>query len=32
VEETGSGPCPVAGLGVSGAEPLGSAAREFIIF
>jgi hypothetical protein len=30
VEETGSGSCPVAGFGINGTEPLGSATRDLI--
>jgi hypothetical protein len=29
VVRTGSGSCPVAGSGISGVEPSGSATREF---
>jgi hypothetical protein len=29
VQVTGSGSCPVAGFGISGVEPLGSAVREW---
>jgi hypothetical protein len=30
VDGTGSGSCPVAGFGISGVEPSGSAARELV--
>jgi hypothetical protein len=30
VDETGSGSCPVAGFGISGVEPSGSATRELV--
>jgi hypothetical protein len=32
VDGTGSGSCPVAGSGISGVEPSGSATRELVIF
>jgi hypothetical protein len=31
VDGTGSGSCPVAGFGISGVEPSGSATRELVI-
>jgi hypothetical protein len=30
VDETGSGSCPVAGSGISGVEPSGSAAGDLV--
>jgi hypothetical protein len=30
VDGSASGSCPVVGLGISGAEPLGSATRELV--
>jgi hypothetical protein len=30
VDGTGSGSCPVAGFGISGVEPCGSATRELV--
>jgi hypothetical protein len=30
VDETGSGSCPVAGFGISGVEPLGSATTVLV--
>jgi hypothetical protein len=30
VDGTGSGSCPVAGCGISGVEPSGSASRELV--
>jgi hypothetical protein len=30
VDRTGSGSCPVAGFGISGVEPSGSAVRQFL--
>jgi hypothetical protein len=31
VDGTGSGSCPVAGFGISGVEPWGSDARQFVL-
>jgi hypothetical protein len=31
VNGTGSGSCPMAGFGISGVEPSGSATRELVI-
>jgi hypothetical protein len=31
VDETGSGSCPVAGFGISGVEPSGSATKELSV-
>jgi hypothetical protein len=32
VDGTGSGSCPVAGFGISGVEPSGSASRASVLF
>jgi hypothetical protein len=32
VDGTGSGSCPMAGFGISGVEPWGSAVKELVLF